>query len=72
MPVVRFRSIGEWNDAVAAPRKSDGFEHFIRHNALLRRLSNFSHPRGVYKYRNVEEAQQARESRAPQSNRESR
>ena len=71
VPVRCFRSIGERNDAVAAPRNSDEFQHFICHNGLLRRLSNSSHPRGVFKYRNVEEAQQARESRAFRSVRES-
>ena len=69
MPVQRFRSISEWNDAAVAPPKSGGFERFICHNALLRRLSNFSHPRGIYRYRDVEEAQRAGESRAISSDR---
>lgn len=63
MPVRRFRSMTEWNDAAIPSPKSNGFERFIRHNALLRRLSNFSYPRGVYRYRNLEEAQHAREFR---------
>lgn len=63
MPVRRFRSMTEWNDAAIPSPKSNGFERFIRHNALLRRLSNFSCPRGVYRYRNLEEAQHAREFR---------
>lgn len=67
MPVQRFPSISDWNDATVPSPKSGGFERFIRHNALLRRLSTFSHPRGVYRYRTIEEAQQARESMAAQS-----
>lgn len=61
MAVRRFRSIAEWNDAAVPPRRSDGFERFIRHNALIRKLSSFSWPRGVYRYRSIEEAQRARE-----------
>lgn len=64
MTVRRFRSISEWNDAAATPRRLGGFGRFIRHNALLRRLSKFTHPRGVFRYRNIEEAQRGRESMA--------
>lgn len=64
MPVRRFRSMTEWNDAAVRSPRSNGFERFIRHNALLRQLSNFSYPRGVYRYKSLEEAQHAREVRA--------
>ena len=61
MAVQRFRSITEWNDAAVPPPRSGGFERFIRHNALIRKLSSLSWPRGVYRYRSIEEAQSARE-----------
>ncbi|MCY4595500.1 MAG: hypothetical protein OXC19_11985 [Bryobacterales bacterium] len=57
MAVQRFRSMSEWNDAADPLPKSDGFERFNRHNAFLRQLSKFSYPRGVNRYRNLEEAQ---------------
>ena len=57
MAVQRFRSMSEWNDAADPLPKPDRFGRFIRHNAFLRQLSKFSHPRGVHRYRNLEEAQ---------------
>ena len=72
MPVQKFRTISEWNAAPVTLRSVGGFERFIGHNVLLRRLSNFSFPSGVYKYRNIKEAQRDRESRAVQSTRRQR
>ena len=34
----------------------------MHHNAFLRTLSRRSYPRGVYKYRDIEEAQRARDA----------
>lgn len=39
----------------------DGFASFLRHCARYWTLAPRSYPRGVFRYRNVEEAQAARE-----------
>ena len=53
-------------DAAPAPERSAdrGFERFIRLNAQLRALSSRPRPRGVFKYRSLEEAQKAAETMA--------
>ena len=60
MHVQRFRSIEEMNAAPIRHRKGDGFERFIRHNVRLRMLSDLALPRGVFRFRSLEEAQRAR------------
>ena len=60
MAVQRFRSIAEMSAAPAPRRSSDGFERFIRHCARYREISPRVYPRGVFKYRSLEEAQRAR------------
>lgn len=65
MALQKFRSIEEM-DAAQAPERSAhrGFERFIRLNAQLRTLSTRPRPRGVFKYRSLEEAQKAAETMA--------
>lgn len=62
MGVQRFRSLEEMNAAPLPRRRTDCFEHFIRHNETLRSLAPRSLRAGVFKYRSLEEAQRGREA----------
>lgn len=63
MTVQKFRSIEEMDRApVADPRPSD-VERFFRHCARYRAIARKSYPRGVFKFRTIEEAQAARRER---------
>jgi hypothetical protein len=59
VPVQKFRSIEEMN---AAPplAVASSFERFLRHCARYRILFPRHYPRGVFRFRSVEEAQAAR------------
>jgi hypothetical protein len=60
MRVQKFRSIEEMNKApVRDPRPSD-FERFLRHCARMWAIAPKRYPRGVFKFRSIEEAQEAR------------
>ncbi|MFN7918162.1 MAG: hypothetical protein U0Q55_22650 [Vicinamibacterales bacterium] len=58
--VQKFRSIEAMNAADVEPRSDDNFERFLRHCARWWMLSPRTYPRGVFKFRTVEEAQRAR------------
>lgn len=58
--VERFRSIEEMNAAKLVAREGDDFERFLRHCARHFALSPRTYPRGVFKYRTIEEAQRSR------------
>lgn len=60
MAVERFRSIQEMNAARVRRGSDDGFERFIRHCARYRSVAPRVRPRGVFKFRSLEEAQRAR------------
>ena len=61
MPVQKFRSVEAMNAArVLASPGAAGFERFVRHCARIRALAPRTYPRGVFKYRSLEEAQLAR------------
>ena len=60
MAVERFRSIEEMNVARVRTGSDDGFERFIRHCARYRPMVPRFRPRGVFKFRSLEEAQRAR------------
>ena len=63
MPVQKFRSIEEMNNApVPQPRRPD-FERFLRLCARFRAISPKRYPRGVFKFRTIEEAKIARDKR---------
>ena len=67
MPVERYRSGEEMNAAPVHVGDGDGFERFIR---LCRRywlIAPRRYPRGVFKFRTIEEAQAARERVARES-----
>ena len=60
MVVQRFRTIEEMNAAPVRRGSPEGFERFIRHCARFRRAASRPRPRGVFKFRSLEEAQRAR------------
>jgi hypothetical protein len=60
MAVEKFRSIEEMNAAPVPDRAGDGFERFVRHCARYWKLAPRLYPRGVLKFRNIEDAQAAR------------
>jgi hypothetical protein len=61
MPVQKFRSVEAMNDAPVATPVHDGFERFVRHCARYWAIAPRSYPRGVVKFRTIEEAQAARQ-----------
>ena len=61
MPVQRFRSAEEMNAAPVRVMSGDPFERFLRHCARYRAIFPRRYPRGVFKFRTIEEAQAARE-----------
>ena len=60
MAVERFRSLEEMNAARVRTGSDDGFERFIRHCARYRSMAPRVGPRGVFRFRSLEEAQRAR------------
>jgi hypothetical protein len=61
MPVQKFRSIEEMNKAALPADREPHFERFLRHCARYWAIAPKRYPRGVFKFRNIEEAQKARE-----------
>ena len=60
MPVQKFRSIEEMNKAPAPESSEPPFERFVRHCARYWAISPKRYPRGVFKFRTIEEMQEAR------------
>jgi len=60
MPVQKFRSIEEMNKASEPESREPPFERFVRLCAQYSAISPTPHPRGVFKFRSIEEAQKAR------------
>lgn len=61
MPVQKFRSGEEMNAEPVLAVSGNEFDRFVRHCARYRALSPRTYPRGVFKFRTVEEAQSARD-----------
>lgn len=59
--VQKFRSIEEMNQATVARPEDADFERFLRHCARYWALSPRLYPRGVFKFRTIDEAQRARD-----------
>lgn len=62
--VQKFRSIEEMNAAPVTASGEPGFERFLRHCARFWALAPRAYPRGVFKFRTIDEAQRAREQHA--------
>jgi hypothetical protein len=62
MRVQKFRSIEEMNKAPALESEEPPFERFLRHCARYWAIAPKRYPRGVFKFRSLEEAQKAREN----------
>jgi hypothetical protein len=58
--VQKFRLIEEMSAAAIIVPAADGFERFARHCARYLRLAPPTYPRGVFRFRSIEEAQRAR------------
>lgn len=61
MAVQRFRSIEEMNAAPVTTRRPADIEQFLRHCARYWAIAPRRYPRGVFKFRTVQDAQAARE-----------
>jgi hypothetical protein len=61
--VQRFRSVEEMSGASVVTPAEGSFERFVRLCARLRALAPDDYPRGVFKFRTLEEAQLARSGR---------
>jgi hypothetical protein len=61
--VQRFRSIEEMNNASTLTPADGSFERFVLLCARLRAFARNEYPRGVFKFRTLEEAQSARHGR---------
>lgn len=62
--VQKFRSIEEMNNA---PLRRGDFESFLRHCARWWAIAPKKYPRGVFKFRTIEEAQEARRKHSTSS-----
>jgi hypothetical protein len=58
--VEKFHSVEEMADATVVVPSQDGFERFARQCARYFRLMPRVYPRGVFRFRSLEEAQAAR------------
>ena len=61
--VQRFRSVEEMSGAPVLTPADGSFERFVRLCARLRALAPDDYPRGVFRFRTLEEAQSARRDR---------
>ena len=61
MPVQKFRSAEEMNAAPVRAVAGNSFDRFVRHCARYWAIFPRRYPRGVFKFRTIEEAQDARE-----------
>jgi len=59
--VQKFRSAEEMNAALVQTAPGNAFDRFVRHCARYWAISPRIYPRGVFKFRTIEEAQIARE-----------
>ena len=59
--VQKFRSVEDMTRATVIVPPGEGFERFARHCARYFALAPRTYPRGVFRFRTIEEAQAARE-----------
>ena len=62
MRVQKFRTVEQMSSAPIRVASGESFERFLRHCARYWLLAPRVYPRGVFKFRSIEEAQAARES----------
>jgi len=67
MPVEKFRSGEEMNAATRSPQAASDFDRFLRHCARYWAAAPRAYPRGVFKYRSVEEMRHPAEPGRPPS-----
>lgn len=60
MRVQRFRSIEEMNASPVLAASGNEFDRFLRHCARYWTIAPRTYPRGVFKFRTIDEAQLAR------------
>jgi len=60
LAVEKYRSGEEMNAAPVKPSRGEGFERFLRHCARYWAIAPRVYPRGVMKFRSLEEADEAR------------
>jgi hypothetical protein len=60
VPVQKFRSAEEMNATPVTGVPASDFARFLRHCARFRLISPKTYPRGVFKFRDLPEAQEAR------------
>jgi hypothetical protein len=61
MPVQKFRSVEDMDRAPLLDRRRSDFDRFLRHCARYWMIAPKHYPRGVFKFRTLEEAQQDRD-----------
>jgi len=61
--VEKYRSIDDMNSAPARSAPPSDFERFIRHCARYWAVAPRTYPRGVFRFRTIEDAQRARPGR---------
>ncbi len=62
MPVQKFRSIEEMGRAAVVTSSEESLERFVRLCARYWRLAPRAYPRGLFRFRTIEEAQAAWQS----------
>ena len=60
MPLQRFLSAEDMNAAPVLARAGQGFDRFARHCERYWKMAPRIYPRGVFRFRSLEEAQEAR------------
>jgi hypothetical protein len=60
VPVQKFRSVEDMSAAPVHSSADDAFDRFLRHCARFWAIAPRTYPRGVFKFRSLEEAQAAR------------
>lgn len=60
MPLQKFRTAEDMNAAAVLARPGEGFDRFARHCARYWTIAPRVYPRGVFRFRSLEEAQEAR------------
>jgi hypothetical protein len=62
MPVQKFRTLEEMNNAPVRESGCQDFERFLRHCARYWAIAPRVYPRGVFRFRTIEDAQRARDN----------